>query len=135
MVVPRFVKWALAGEPIRVYGDGQQTRCFANVLDVVDAIHRLSETTDSLGQVFNIGSGEEVSILQLAERVIDRTDSPSTIQMVPYEEAYEPGFEDFRRRVPSIEKIKQYTGWQPTTPLDQTIDQMIAYYKEYGLHG
>jgi UDP-glucose 4-epimerase len=155
MVVPRFVQWALKGEPIRVYGDGQQSRCFGNVLDVVDAIQRLSEAPDAIGQVFNIGSGiqrlseaqdaigqvfnigsgEEISIMQLAERVIERTDSPSQIQLVPYAEAYEPGFEDFRRRVPSTEKIKRAIGWEPTTSLDTTIDQMIEYFQENGLNG
>jgi UDP-glucose 4-epimerase len=135
MVVPRFVQWAMKGEPIRVYGDGLQSRCFGNVFDVVDAIQRLAGTHDAIGQVFNIGSTEEISILQLAERIIERTDSPSQIQLVPYAEAYEPGFEDFRRRVPSTTKIKGATGWTPTTSLDTTIDQMIAYYKENGING
>jgi UDP-glucose 4-epimerase len=135
MVVPRFIQWAMKGEPIRVYGDGQQTRCFGNVFDIVDAIDRLTHAPDAIGQVFNIGSTEEISILQLAERVIERTDSPSQIQLVSYEEAYEPGFEDFRRRVPSIEKIQRVIGWMPSTPLDTTIDQMIAHFKENGLHG
>jgi UDP-glucose 4-epimerase len=85
--------------------------------------------------VFNIGSGEEITILDLARRVIARTGSTSTIQMIPYEEAYEPGFEDFRRRVPSTEKIRRTTGWQPTTSLDTTIDQIIAYYQEQMTHG
>ncbi|MFN8376861.1 MAG: GDP-mannose 4,6-dehydratase [Anaerolineae bacterium] len=135
MVVPRFIQWAMKGEPIRVYGDGLQSRCFGNVLDVVDAIQRLANTPDAVGQVFNIGSGEEISILQLAERVIERTNSASTIELIPYEEAYEPGFEDFRRRVPSTEKLKRATGWTPTTSLNTTIDQMIAYFKENGLNG
>ena len=130
MVVPRFVQWALKNEPIRVYGDGQQQRCFGNVTDIVDAIHKLSEAPSALGQVFNIGNNEEVTILELAERVRARAHSRSEIELIPYEDAYEPGFEDFQRRVPSIEKIMQTIDWQPTTPLDETIDQIIAYYKE-----
>jgi UDP-glucose 4-epimerase len=129
MVLPRFVTWALKGEPIQVYGDGQQQRCFGNVFDVVEAICLLAETPDAVGQVFNIGNTEEVSIYELAERARDRTDSPSEIRLIPYDQAYEPGFEDFRRRVPSIEKIHRYTGWKPTTSLDTTLDQMIAYYR------
>lgn len=130
MVVPRFVKWALANETIQVYGDGQQQRCFGNVYDVVKAIQGLAESDDTIGELYNIGSNEEVSIKQLAERVRDRANSASEIQMIPYEEAYaSPGFEDFRRRVPSIEKINAAIGWQPATSLDQTIDQIIAYYQ------
>ncbi|NWF67718.1 MAG: GDP-mannose 4,6-dehydratase [Chloroflexi bacterium] len=135
MVVPRFVRWALKGEALRVYGDGTQQRCFGNVFDVVDAISRLAAAAAAVGQVFNIGSAEEISILQLAERIIQRTDSPSRIEFVPYEQAYEPGFEDFPRRVPSLAKINAMTGWSPSTALDTTIDQMIAYYKEHGLDG
>jgi UDP-glucose 4-epimerase len=129
MVLPRFLTWALQGEPIQVYGDGQQQRCFGNVFDVVEAICLLAETPDAVGQVFNIGNTEEVTIYELAERARDRTDSPSEIRLIPYDQAYEPGFEDFRRRVPSIEKIHRYTGWKPTTSLDTTLDQMIAYYR------
>jgi UDP-glucose 4-epimerase len=127
MVLPRFVSWALAGEPIRVYGDGQQQRCFGNVHDVVQAIIGLSESEAALGQVFNIGSSEEISIIGLAERVRERTGSDSPIVLIPYDQAYEAGFEDFRRRVPGLDKIKRTIGWQPTTSLDDTIDQIIAY--------
>lgn len=130
MVVPRFVQWALQGDPIRVYGDGDQQRCFCNVSDVVGAIVGLSETDAALGEVFNIGSSEEVSIRQLAERVCTRVGSKSPIALIPYDQAYEPGFEDFRRRVPSLDKIKRVIGWQPTTTLDMTIDQIIAYHRE-----
>lgn len=130
MVVPRFINWALTGEPIMVYGDGQQQRCFGNVLDVVKAIHALSETPSAVGQVFNIGSNEEVTIAQLGERVLERTGSNSEIRYIPYEEAYEAGFEDFRRRVPSLDKIQRTIEWSPTTPLDETLDQMIAYQRE-----
>ncbi len=130
MVLPRFVRWALNNETIQVYGDGQQQRCFGNVGDVVRAIHTLSKTPAALGQVFNIGSNEEVTIMKLAERVRQRANSQSEIVLIPYEQAYEPGFEDFRRRVPNLEKIKQTIGWQPTTSLDTTIDQIIAYFQE-----
>jgi UDP-glucose 4-epimerase len=130
MVLPRFVRWALRNQPIQVYGDGGQQRCFGNVFDVIDAIHRLSEAENADGQVYNIGSDEEISILQLAERIRDRADSVSEIKLIPYDQAYEPGFEDFRRRVPSLAKINRVTGWLPSTPLDDTIDQIIAYEKE-----
>ena len=128
MVLPRFVRWALANEPIQVYGDGQQQRCFANVYDVVAAIQGLAEAEATIGELYNIGSDEETSILGLAQRVRDRADSASQIELVPYEQAYEqPGFEDFRRRVPSIDKIGRAIGWQPSTPLDDTIGQIIAH--------
>lgn len=130
MVVPRFVQRALRGEPIIVTGDGQQTRCFGNVHDVVQAIAALNDVPEAIGQVVNIGSNEEVSILELAERVKARTGSSSEIKLVPYDQFYEPGFEDFRRRVPNTEKINRLTGWVPTTSLDETIDQIIAYERE-----
>lgn len=129
MVVPRFVRAALRGEPIIVTGDGEQSRCFGNVYDIVSAIMALSTSDHAVGEVFNIGSSEEVTIMALAQRVKQRTSSTSEIRLVPYEEYYEPGFEDFRRRVPSTEKIQRVTGWQPTTSLDDTIDQIIAYEK------
>jgi UDP-glucose 4-epimerase len=135
MVVPRFVRWALANEPILVYGDGEQQRCFGNVFDVVSAIHSLSQHADGVGQVYNIGSNEEVTILELAERVRERAGSQSEIRLVTYEEAYEAGFEDFRRRVPGLEKIHNAIGWSPTTKLDETIDQIIAYQREERAHG
>ena len=104
---------------------------FRQVFDVVDAISKLSGVPDAEGQVFNIGSDEEISILGLAEHVRDRADSASEIEMIPYDQAYEPGFEDFRRRVPSLEKIKRVIDWKPTTALDTTIDQIIAYIREH----
>jgi UDP-glucose 4-epimerase len=134
MVLPRFVQSALANQPIRVYGDGQQQRCFCNVADVVAAIHDLSEAPAAVGQVFNIGSSEEISIMDLAERVRQRANSQSEISLIPYEEAYETGFEDFRRRIPSLDKIKHIIEWEPTTSLDKTIDQIIAYYRENSNH-
>ncbi len=135
MVVPRFVQWALNDQPIQVYGDGQQSRCFGNVFDVVDAIMRLAASPDAVGQVFNIGSDEEVTILELAERVKARIGSQSPIKLVPYEQAYEPGFEDFQRRVPSVEKLSNTVGWRPSTRLDDTIDQIVAYFKENAQDG
>ena len=130
MVLPRFVQAALLNRPIQVYGDGQQQRCFGNVYDVVDAIYRLMQTEAAVGELFNLGSTEEISILALAERVRDCADSVSEIVMVPYDQAYAPGFEDFRRRVPCVEKIERFTGWRPTTSLDDTIKQVIAYYRD-----
>jgi UDP-glucose 4-epimerase len=135
MVLPRFVRWALAGEPILVYGDGQQQRCFGNVSNVIEAIIQLADTPEAVGELFNIGSNEEVTIMELAERVRARANSRSEIKLIPYEEAYESGFEDFRRRVPSLAKIERVIGWRPTTPLDETIDQIIAYYRGEGAHG
>ncbi len=127
MVLPRFVKWALKGEPIQVYGDGKQQRCFGNVNDVIQAIVGLAEAPDAVGELFNIGSNEEVTIYELAERVRARTGSNSEIVLIPYDQAYEAGFEDMRRRVPDLTKIKNLLGWSPTTHLDETIDQIIAY--------
>ena len=133
MVVPRFIQWALKGEPIQVYGDGQQQRCFCNVKDVVQGIIALWESPNTVGQLFNIGSQEEVTILQLAERIKARAGSPSEIRLIPYNEAYGDGFEDFRRRVPGISKTQQIVEWVASTPLDDTIDQMIAYYHQRGM--
>ena len=130
MVLPRFVNWAIRDEPILVYGDGEQQRCFCNVKDVIRAIHGLSESPDAIGKVFNIGSTEEVSMNQLAERARDRAGSQSEIRHVPYEEAYEVGFEDFRRRVPSLDKIQHTIEWKPTISLDATIDQIIDYQRK-----
>lgn len=135
MVVPRFVRAALLGQPLQVTGDGQQQRCFGNVRDVVRGIAGLAESPAAVGQVFNIGSQEEVSILELAQRVKARTGSSSEIVLIPYEQFYEAGFEDFRRRVPSLTKIQSVIGWQPTTPLDETIDQIIAHYQKELSHG
>ena len=129
MVVPRFVRWALAGEPIQVYGDGQQSRCFANVHDVVDAIARLGDSSQAAGEVYNIGSAEEVTIEALAHAVLARTGSDSPIEYIPYEQAYEAGFEDMRRRVPDTRKIRDAVGWEATTPLAETIDQIIRYFQ------
>jgi UDP-glucose 4-epimerase len=126
MVVPTFVKQALAGTPITVYGDGQQSRCFTHVHDAVRALLLIMARPEAYGQVFNIGNTEEVTIFGLAEQVISRSGSKSPIVFVPYEKAYEPGFEDMPRRVPNIAKIARLTGWQPTIGLTQILDDVIA---------
>jgi UDP-glucose 4-epimerase len=130
MVIPTFVKQALANQPITVYGDGRQTRCFGYVGDVVGALIRLMDHTEAVGQVFNIGSNEEVSILELAERIRELTGSRSEIVFLPYEEAYEEGFEDMPRRVPDISKISALVGFRPHMTLDQILESVIAYYEE-----
>jgi UDP-glucose 4-epimerase len=121
MVLPRFVEAAKAGEPLRVFGDGQQSRCFAHVTDTVEALLRLTLCDRAPGGVFNIGSTEEVTILGLAKRVIELTGSTSEIELVPYHEAYDNGFEDMQRRQPVTDKLEQFTGFRPTTPLDDII--------------
>ena len=121
MVLPRFVEAAKAGEPLRVFGNGQQSRCFCHVNDTVEALLRLAMCDRAPGGVFNIGSTEEVTILGLAKRVIELTGSTSEIELVPYDEAYDNGFEDMQRRQPVIDKLEQFTGFRPTTPLDDII--------------
>jgi UDP-glucose 4-epimerase len=127
MVVPRFVKQAIAGRPLTVFGDGAQTRCFCHVADVVGALIKLVDTPASVGEVFNIGSTEEVSILQLAETVKRMASSSSEIVFVPYDEAYEEGFEDMPRRVPDTTKIDNLVGFSPTYKLDGIIRSVIEY--------
>ncbi|MGH9819203.1 MAG: NAD-dependent epimerase/dehydratase family protein, partial [Pyrinomonadaceae bacterium] len=114
MVVPRFIRAALRNEPIEVHGDGTQSRCFGHVSDVVEGLVKLLEVPDCFGQVVNLGNSEEVSILQLADRAISHTASSSEIRFISYAEAYGDGFEDMRRRVPSLEKAKRLIGYQPT---------------------
>jgi UDP-glucose 4-epimerase len=126
MVVPRFVQQGLAGEPLTVYGDGRQTRCFAHVLDVVDALVRLIHHPKARGEVFNVGNGEEVSIMQLADRVRGLTGGRSTIRTIPYDDAYTSGFEDMVRRVPCLEKISRLIGYEPTRGLDQILADVMA---------
>jgi UDP-glucose 4-epimerase len=128
MVIPTFVKQALAGRPITVYGDGKQTRCFGYVGDVVGALIKLMDHEDAVGQVFNIGSSEEVTILELAERVKQLTRSESEITFVPYDEAYEEGFEDMPRRVPDISKINSLVGFEPRMTLDGILQSVISFY-------
>jgi UDP-glucose 4-epimerase len=128
MVIPNFVKQALAGRTITVYGDGTQTRCFGYVGDVVGALVKIMEHPQAVGQVFNIGSNEEVSILELANRVKEVTGSSSEIEFVPYSEAYEEGFEDMPRRVPDISKIRQYVGFEPKTRLNEILRSVVEYH-------
>jgi len=129
MVIPRLVQQALAGEPLTVYGSGGQSRCFCNVRDTVRAIIGLSEAPAAVGEIYNVGTQEEITIRELAERVLARTGSASGITMVPYDEAYEKGFEDMQRRVPSLDKIRAAIGWQPAVRLDETLDEVIAYFR------
>jgi UDP-glucose 4-epimerase len=129
MVIPTFVKQALAGRPITVYGNGKQTRCFGYVGDVVGALIKLMDSPDSVGHVFNIGSGEEISILQLAEKVKKLTQSSSEIVFVPYDEAYEEGFEDMPRRVPDTSKINKLVGFKPEMTLDGILETVISFHR------
>jgi UDP-glucose 4-epimerase len=130
MVIPRFVRQALLNEPITIYGDGEQSRCFADVADIIGAIYKLSSHPSAVGQVFNVGSTEEVTIRELAERVITATGSQSQIIYVPYEEAYAPGFEDMRRRVPDLEKVHQLIGYEPTFSLDDTLKRVVDFERQ-----
>jgi UDP-glucose 4-epimerase len=141
MVVPRFVSQALAGQPLTVYGDGKQTRCFLHVADAVDALLALAESPQAEGEVFNVGSAEEVSILELARRILELVDSyrarvgqaghesengqEKRITLVPYEQAYEAGFEDMQRRVPDTSKILRCVGWKPRRSLNETLEDVI----------
>jgi UDP-glucose 4-epimerase len=128
MVIPTFVRQALAGRPITVYGDGKQTRCFGYVGDVVGALIKLLDTSESVGQVYNIGSTEEISIAKLAEKIKELTNSDSDIVFVPYDEAYEEGFEDMPRRVPDTSKIKQLVGFEPKMKLEGILQSVIDYH-------
>jgi UDP-glucose 4-epimerase len=125
MVVPRFVTWALQNHPVQIYGDGQQTRCFSYVGDVVDAVIRLMSCEEAEGKVFNIGSSHEITIEHLADRVIDLSGSTSEKQFISYEDAYGRAIEDMARRVPCLERIKQMIQWQPSTSLDDTLRMII----------
>ena len=130
MVVPRFVHAAMRNEPITVFGDGTQQRCFGHVSDVVEGLSKLLETPDCFGQVINLGNDEEVSILVLAERAIEITGSKSEIRYIPYEEAYGDGFEDMRRRVPGLEKARKLVGYQPTRSLTDIINDVAAEFRK-----
>nr|WP_184987925.1 NAD-dependent epimerase/dehydratase family protein [Sphaerisporangium rubeum] len=126
MVLPRLVRQAVAGLPLTVYGDGTQTRCFTHVADVVDALMRLLDHDGAVGQTFNVGSPREVSILELAKLVIEYTGSTSAVEMIPYHDAYEPGFEDMVRRVPDTARLRALTGWEPRLTLEDVLIQTIA---------
>jgi len=129
MVIPRLVKQSIDNLPLTVFGDGQQTRCFCNVKDTVRAVVELSQEPRAIGEIFNVGSSDEITILELAQRIVQRARSRSEIKLIPYDQAYESGFEDMRRRVPSTAKIEAAIGWQPTILLDQTLDEVIAQFR------
>jgi UDP-glucose 4-epimerase len=126
MVIPRLIRQALAGEPLTVFGDGRQTRCFCHVADVVRALLMLLDESDAVGNVYNVGSTEEVSIAELAQRVLTATTSDSTIEYIPYSEAYGIGFEDMQRRLPDVGKLRALTGWTPEFSLDHILAETIA---------
>ncbi|MBS3940433.1 MAG: GDP-mannose 4,6-dehydratase [Actinobacteria bacterium] len=130
MVIPRFVQQAVREEPITVYGDGRQTRCFCHVTDVVEALIALIEHPESHGRVFNLGGEGEISMAELATRIVDRVGSSSKIRYVPYDEAYEEGFEDMERRVPDTGRIRELIGFTPERDLDAIIDDVIAFQRQ-----
>lgn len=132
MVVPNFVRQALSGENITVYGDGNQARCFGYVGDVVGAVMKLVDTPAAYGSVFNIGNETELTINELAERVIRLAGSSSKIQKIPYSEAYGDGFEDMRRRVPDLTKVRELIGYRPRISVDEIIEKVIAYHRTAG---
>lgn len=127
MVLPTFVGQALSGQPITVFGDGRQSRSFTDISDVVSALTKLADCEDAVGQVFNVGNGAEITMNDLARKVREMTGSHSDIVHVPYEQAYEEGFEDMPRRVPDISKLNRYIGYQPQVQLDQMIEKVVAY--------
>ncbi|TMG24549.1 MAG: NAD-dependent epimerase/dehydratase family protein [Chloroflexi bacterium] len=127
MVVPRFVRQALTGEDLTVFGDGTQSRCFCHVMDAVGGLVALLDCDEAIGDVFNVGSQNEISVRSLAELLIEMTASSSSIRYVPYSEAYEPGFEDMERRLPDISKITGLTGWVPRQGLKEILEDVIEY--------
>jgi UDP-glucose 4-epimerase len=130
MVIPRFVQQALRGEPIRVFGDGSQSRCFCDVRDVVEAVYGLALHSEAPGKLFNIGSSEEISIMDLAKTVKRLSQSASDIALVPYSEAYPPGFEDMQRRMPDASRIFQLLGWKPRFTLEQILQSVLEFERE-----
>jgi UDP-glucose 4-epimerase len=132
MVLPNFVRQALAGEPITVFGDGKQSRCFCHVKDSVQAVLKLVATPAAIGEVVNVGNTGEISMEDLARMVKQRTGSASEIVHIPYDQAYEAGFEDMPRRVPALGKLKKLTGYTPTTPLTEIVDNVIEYFRSSG---
>jgi UDP-glucose 4-epimerase len=127
MVIPRLVRQALSGAPLTVFGDGTQQRCFCDVRDVTEALVGLIERTDAPVQVYNIGNTEEVSIAELADRIVSAAGSDSSIQLVPYDEAYPPGFEDMHRRIPDTTRIHSLLDWTPKHSLDDIIASVIEH--------
>jgi UDP-glucose 4-epimerase len=129
MVLPNFVKSALDNSTISIYGSGKQSRCFCDVRDTVEGLIRLMDSGRAIGEVVNIGNTEEITIEDLAHRVKERTGSSSRIEYVPYDLAYEPGFEDMMRRVPAVEKLEALTGFRPRTSLNEIIDRVTAFFQ------
>jgi UDP-glucose 4-epimerase len=130
MVLPTFVRQALMGESLTVYGTGEQSRCFAHVLDVIDGLMAIVRTEKTSGEIFNLGNTEEISMNDLAKKVIAATGSNSKIRHIPYSEAYGPGFEDMARRVPDISKAREWFGFSPKRTLDQTITSVVDHIRE-----
>jgi UDP-glucose 4-epimerase len=130
MVLPNFVSQALSGQPITVFGTGDQSRCFCDVQDTIEAVLRLMANDRAVGEVVNIGTDREISVTGLAQMVKERTSSSSSITYVPYDQAYEPGFEDMMRRVPSLEKLERLTGFRPGTPLEAIVDRVSAFFEK-----
>jgi len=130
MVLPNFVRQALDNVPMSVYGDGKQSRCFCDVRDTVHSLIKLIDSERSVGEVVNIGNTEEITIEALAQRVKQRTGSLSPIEFIPYDKAYEPGFEDMMRRVPCVDKLESITGFRPQTPLNEIIDRVASHMKQ-----
>lgn len=131
MVIPNLVRQALKDQPLTVYGDGRQSRCFTHVRDSIRCQKALMEEPRAVGEVFNLGSREEVTIERLAKRIIEMTGSKSELQYIPYEEAYESGFEDMRRRVPDTSKVRALLGFAPDSHLDDILQDVIAYFREH----
>ena len=129
MVIPRFVKQALLEHPLYVYGDGQQSRCFSYVDDIVRGVIGLADLKEAEGEIFNVGNDEEITILELAEKIKALVNSSSPIELVPYEKAYEQGFEDMRRRMPDLTKIKSYINYEPRVKLDEILQRVIEYFE------
>jgi len=127
MVVPRFVNAALKNQPLSVYGTGDQIRCFCHVNDAVRALLLIMDSDKAIGEVFNVGNNQQISIMDLAKKVIEITGSTSSIEKIAYDKAYPEGFEDMQRRVPDISKIKQVLGWSPEINLDQIIKDVAAF--------
>ena len=130
MVLPRFVEAAVGERTLQVYGDGNQTRCFCHVADVVEALVKLMSTPETVGQVYNLGNDEEISMNDLAKRVIEVAGSKSTIEHIPYEKAYGQKFDDMMRRVPSVDKIRAAIGWKPRQDLNQIIRSVVDQYRQ-----
>ena len=130
MVIPRFVRQALLNEDVTIYGDGKQSRCFGNVEDVVRGVYKLSQEPRAVGQVFNLGATTEITIEQLARRIVKLTGSKSKLVRVPYDKAYESGFEDMRRRVPDISKAGKLVGYRPRVSLDETIRRVVKHIRK-----